>query len=266
LPDHPALARYAIPSPRQLDRRLPRHADSWVTDLTPAQVDRFAAMFDRIVAAMRARGRDVADLVCAVRGAFPLPLRAVLERYGLGRFRITQSANLADPLDVHRSENAAPSDWIVLGDHGSPPIWLLLGEWKKIGAIEEQAAYLARRLAPRDDQAEPLARLLVRDANMLARARFADLFASRAQHVSITFADLLGLNEPLAVPAGGGGLLRVPADYQRTYPLRATRGMALDLPRVLAMALRARGGADAGDRSALADRLMALPASPGPVA
>lgn len=268
LPDHPALARYAIPHPMQLDLRLPRHDDRWVTSLLPAQVDRYAVLFDLIVAAVRAHGRQVSDLVCEVLSTMPFPLRAVLERYGLGRFRVTQKANLKEPGDVYRSENAAPADWIMVGNHDTPPLWALIDRWKKEGATEERAAYLAARLAPRDDQSESLTRALARDPALLARACFADLFASRAQNVSVFFSDLFGLKESYNQPgtiSEDNWSLRVPATYQRLYPIQATRGMALDLPRVLAMALRARGGAESGDRAALADALMALPAAPAAV-
>lgn len=269
LADHPALARYAIAHPMQLDLRLPRYDDRWVTSLMPAQVDRYAAIFELIVGAVRARGLEVGDLVCEVLSTMPFPLRAVLERYGLGRFRVTQKANMKEPGDVYRSENAAPADWIMVGNHDTPPLWALIDRWKKEGQTGERAAYLAGRLAPRDDQAEPLARAFARDPALLARACFADLFASRARHVSIFFSDLFGLKDTYNRPgtvSDDNWSLRVPSNYQRLYPMQAARGMALDLPRVLAMALRARGGAETGDRAALADALMSLPAAPVAVA
>ena len=61
LPDHPALAPYARVRPDQIDRSCPRHADDWVRDIEPAQVDRYARSFDLIVERIRAFGGDPGD-------------------------------------------------------------------------------------------------------------------------------------------------------------------------------------------------------------
>ncbi|AKT37259.1 4-alpha-glucanotransferase [Chondromyces crocatus] len=269
LPDHPTLSRFAIAAPFQLDRGLPRHADAWVTSLSPTQVEQYAVLVDGLVSAARARGWEKADLAFEVLSTLPLPVRAALERHGLGRFRVTQKANLADPMDVYRSERAMPADWVMVGTHDTPSLWSVLDRWRAEKSVEAQAAYLAERVAPREDQVASLARALSRDQALLARAKFADLFASGAAHVSVFFADLLGMKEPYNQPgtvSDENWSLRVPRDYQQKYALQATRGAALDLPRVLAMALRARGAGASEERAALADKLMALPAAPPPVA
>ena len=247
------------------DLALPRHADAWVTSLSPTQVEQYALLVDSLVSTARARGREKADLAFEVLSTLPLPVRASLERHGLGRFRVTQKANLRDPLDVYRSEHAVAADWMMVSTHDTPSLWQVLDRWRTEGALEAQAAYLAERLAPQEDQVASLARAFSRDPMLLARAKFADLFASGAAHVSIFFADLFGMKEPYNQPgtvSDANWSLRVPPDYQRHYLLHASRGAALDLPRVLAMALRARGGAMREDRAALADKLMALPAAP----
>jgi hypothetical protein len=53
--------------------------------------------------------------------------------------------------------------------------------------------------------------------------------------------------------------LRVPRDYERSYLEMRARGAALDLPRALALALRARGGAESAERGNLARRLERCP-------
>lgn len=265
LPDHPALARHAVVPPSQLDRTLPRYADGWVASLSPAQVERYGVVLDAIAAAAAARGRAVSDLICEVLSTQPRPLRAVLERHGLGRFRVTQKANLDDPADVYRSENAAPADWIMIGTHDTPPLWLLLDRWRASGAIEARAAYLATRLAPSPAEEPATAAALAADPGQLAEACLADLFASRAENVSVFFADLLGLKEVYNAPgtvSDDNWSLRAPSDHATSYPERAARRAALHLPRALALALRARGGAASEDRRALAARLAALPPVP----
>src|SRR5690606_16983826 len=46
LPDHPALARWAIARASQLRRELPRHHDDWVGSLDDDQVGRYATFID----------------------------------------------------------------------------------------------------------------------------------------------------------------------------------------------------------------------------
>lgn len=244
LPDHPELARYAIARPEQLDRSLPRHADSWVRQLTPEQVERYGLLFDTAVAAARARGRQVEDLLCEVLSTLPYPLQRVMERHGLGRFRVAQKADLTRPEDVYRSENAAPEDWVMLGNHDTRPIWLVAERWHQSGEAHAQAEYLAWRLHPEPEGREAFARRLLEEPGLLVQARFADLLACRARNVQVFFADLLGSLEVYNVPgtvSESNWTLRVPNDYHAEYRRKLEQGAALNLPLALALALRAQG-------------------------
>jgi 4-alpha-glucanotransferase len=249
LPDHPALAAFAIARPDQLnpDPRTPRHADAWVVALDGEQVQRYAVLVDAIVEAARRHGHGPGDVVCEVLSTLPTPLARVLASHGLGRFRVTQKAALADPHDVYRSENARPEDWGMVGTHDTQPIWSVVEAWDRAGELRERAEYLAWRLAPRPEDRQGLARMLAEDRGLLVHAQFADLFASPARNVMVFFPDLFGLREAYNVPGTVGPRnwsLRVPPAYAHDYGERLREGRALDLPRVLAMALRARGVED----------------------
>jgi 4-alpha-glucanotransferase len=244
LPDHPELARYAIVSPEQLDRSVPRHADGWVRELSPAQVGRYRALFDAIIAAAHAHGRQVADLLCEVLSTMPHPLQRVMAEYGLGRFRVTQKADLGNPRDVYRAENAAPADWMMVGNHDTRPIWLLEEGWRRTGQARAQAEYLAWRLHPEEVGRADFARRLEEEPGLLVQAKFADLFACRAENVMVFFADLLGLKETYNVPgtvSEENWSLRVSPEYRRDHARKLGRNGALNLPRALALALRAGG-------------------------
>lgn len=237
-PQVPDLARYAIAKPSQLDRSQPRHADGWVHVLSPEQVDQYAIIFDTIVAEAKARGRDKSDLICEVLSTQPYPLRRVLERHGLGRFRVTQKADVANRSDVYRSENARPEDWIMMSTHDTPPIWRMAERWIEQGEADRQARYLAARLGCLD------AAEVARDARLLVHAKAADLFSSDAENVMVFFADLLGMKEVYNAPGevlDGNWSLRVPPDYEAAYERDAAERTALDLRYVLALALEARG-------------------------
>ncbi|NVJ26671.1 MULTISPECIES: 4-alpha-glucanotransferase [Myxococcus] len=250
LEDHPELARYALVAPEQLDRSLPRYADGEVKSLTPEQVQRFSVLFDTVVAAARRNGRDLGDLLGEVLSTLPYPLGRVMARYGLGRFRVTQKADLGNPADVYRSENVAPEDWMMVGNHDTKSLWRLVGDWQWRGTLRAQAEYLATRLCPEPERREDFARELATDPGKLAQAKLADLFASRARNVMVFFTDLLGIpetyNEPGTVDERNWSL-RAPTDWMREYRERLRGDAAMNLPGVLAMALRA-GGAPAREK------------------
>ncbi len=168
-----------------------------------------------------------------------------MARHHLGRFRVTQKANLDDPSDVYRSENARPEDWIMVGTHDTQPIWLLARDWETRGLAKAQADYLARRLRPRAEpvELERFAAELASDRRKLVHAKVADLFVSEAENVMIFFADLFGLEEIYNRP----GVVD-----ERNWTLRVTDWVpALDLDAVLWLALETRGLTSHG----LAERL-----------
>ncbi len=269
LPDHPALVRYAI-VPRAQLCALPetaRYAENWVVQLQPRQIDRYAIVFDELVAAARRSGSQPEDLVCEVLSTLPYPLSCVLERHGLGRFRVVQKANLDDPEDVYRSENAAPRDWIMVGNHDTEPAWLLVEKWT--GPTLERRVRHAASLLVSEPAARPgFARALERDPGLLAHALFAELFVSPAQHVQIFFADLFGIREVYNRPgtvSPNNWSLRLSTRYRDDYRERLGQNRALNLPLALAWALRGRGRADGSEHQALLERLeMAAVAAGGP--
>jgi 4-alpha-glucanotransferase len=237
LPDHPELARYAIALPGQLQRTLPRYADDWEMNLRPEQIDRYAVFFDAMVASAKEHGRDPHAIVCEVLSTLPRPLAAVLARHGLGRFRVVQKANLDDASDVYRPDNARPEDWIMAGNHDTPPIWSVVRTWAATDKRERWAAHLATLLGMD-------ARELLAQPGALVHALFAEMLASPAENVSVFFTDLFGFEAPYNVPgtiSDDNWSLRLGPDFERDYAENVARGQALDLPRALALAFGGRG-------------------------
>ena len=231
LPDHPELARFAIAEPAQLDRTLPRHHDHWVRELTAAQIGRYSILFDAIADAAARHGRSFADLSCEVLSTMPHPLACVLARHRLGRWRVTQKANLDDPTDVYRTENAAPEDWVMIGNHDTPPIFGLIRSWSP-AKRDQWARHLTQRLALRDPQR-------LEQPGFLASAMLAELFASRAENVSIFFADLFGYEDRFNAPGTYNDVnwtLRLPHDFEQLHAERLANGLALDIPLALELA------------------------------
>jgi 4-alpha-glucanotransferase len=237
LPDHPDLRRYAIVEPGQIRRSVPRWAEDWETELRPDQIDRFAIFFDAMVDSAKRHGKEKQGLVCEVLSTLPSPLRAILQRHGLGRFRVVQKANPDDPADVYRAENARPEDWIMAGNHDTPSIWTVASGWRASGRLEAWSRMLAANLglSPAD---------LARDQGLLVHAVFSSMFASAARNVSIFFTDLFGYHQAYNTPgtvSDDNWSLRLGPDFERDYADRLRRREALNLPLALAMAFAGRG-------------------------
>ena len=242
-PDLPELSRFAIAKEDQIDRALPRYADRWVRSLSDEQVERYAVVFEAVVEAARAHGRDVDDLLCEVLSTQPVPVERVLARHGLGRFRVTQKVVLENPADVYRSENAAPADWIMVGTHDTEPIWRVAERWVSSGKAEAHAAYLAQRLVSEGDRAR-WQRSVAAEPHRLACAKLAELFVGPARNVMVVITDVLGMREVYNRPgtvAEENWSPRIPPDFSARYEEARRAGRALDLPRALATAMRARG-------------------------
>jgi len=257
VPDHPALHRLAIPSADQLsaDPGIARYADDWVRELRDDQVARYGVLFDTIMGRVAAAGRRTGDVVCEVLSTWPYPLRRVMERYDLGRFCVLQKADLTRATDVYRAENVSSRDWIMVGNHDTRPIWTLAESWHGTAAGAQWAAYVVDFLMPlqgaatEDGAPTPsstlgarrarLTRWLSLDARHLCHGVFAMLFASRASHVSIFFADLFGLREVYNRPgvvAAENWTLRLPPDWRARHQRRLRSLDALNLPLALALA------------------------------
>ena len=248
LADHPALARHAWVRADQIDLGRPRFDDAWVRSLEEAQVARYAHLLDLIVERGAARGVGPDDLLVEVLSTCPRPLASVLARHGLGRFRVTQKARVEDPLDVYRGDTARAEDWIMVGNHDTPPLSLAVERWHGTAEATRRAAYLASRLAPEAERAA-LGERLERDPVAMAAAMMAELFLGPARNIYLFWVDLFGAreiyNRPGVVDASNWSM-RLPVDFAAAHASAVARGEAPDLGALMAWALRARG-LDVGD-------------------
>lgn len=227
-PGHPELAGYAIARPDQIDAAQPRYADGRVKALDDDQVRRYSILVDEIVQQLTKAGHPADSIACEVLSTLPYPVQRVLERHGIGRFRVTQKLNLNDPADVYRIENAQPQDWIMLGTHDTPTIWSLAEQWCRDKSAVAWAGYLAKQLPAIAGANEEIAEAPGRLVNSL----FAAMLKSRARNVVVFFPDLFGMtkryNEP-GVISERNWSLRVPTDFESRYAADIQHGRALDV-------------------------------------
>ena len=244
--DHPSLASLALVRADQINDAVPPYDDDHVHGLEPAQVSEYERVFDVVMEGARIAGRGADDVLCEVLSTCPEPLARVMDRHGLGRFRVTQKASLVDPEDGYRGENANPRDWIMIGNHDTEPLLAVVDRWERASLLTARAGYLALRLEPEPSQRAALAASLAADPRRLAQAVFAELFVGPASNVLVFFADLFGERATYNTPglvSDSNWSMRVPRAFRETYAERRARGEALDIPRALARAMRARGEA-----------------------
>ena len=235
-PDDPDLGQYAIARPEQLDWSVPRHADPWVTALDDEQVERYARRITMLTDAAKAFGRSENDVLLEVLSTCPYPLLRVLEKRGLGRFRVTQKADPKNPGDVYSTHQARRGDWVMLGNHDTEPIWTRVRRLDVDGWCDHLVARLGKGAIDRGAAHA--------DARSLVQPMFVDLLACDAGNVAVFFADLFGQTEIYNTPgvvSADNWTLRAPRDFAQIHAQRAARGHALDVPSALATALRVRG-------------------------
>jgi 4-alpha-glucanotransferase len=241
---HPSLADLAIVRTDQIDPTVPDYDDHRVAGLSEEQITEYERLFEIVMEGARNAGRTADDVMCEVLSTCPTPLACVTQRYGLGRFRVTQKASLVDPADGYRGENARPRDWIMLGNHDTEPLLTVLDRWTQAGTLPARAAYLATRLEPEPSKREAFAAGLLGDTRRLVTAMFAELFVGPASNVLVFWADLFGERARYNTPGVFSPLnwtMRVPTAFRETYAERRALGAAMDVTGALAMAMRARG-------------------------
>ncbi len=243
--EHPVLKNYALVRPEQLnsDPSYPRYGDNWIQNLTSEQIDRYATVIDVILQRADSAGASRSDILCEVLSTWPLPLKEVMQKRGLGRFCVTQKADPDDPGDIYRRENTSAQDWIMVGNHDTKPIWRLAIEKQGTPWYKARASLLAAELSRTEKQKESMLKEMLENSNKFCEAMFSELFLGPAQHVFIFFTDLLGIKEVYNKPGiidSENWSIRIPPDYHHRYVVQSKNGEALHLPRCLARALRVR--------------------------
>lgn len=260
---HDEVAAFDLVEPGQLDRRVEPWTDAFVTDLREAQVARYAQTFDQLLDAARAAGRGSDSVACEVLSTMPAPLGRVIARHGLGRFRVTQKANVVDPSDVYLPANAAPEDWVMVGTHDTPTIWRTAERWSdEVAAARRE--HVVACLAPDGVGRAELGLHFARSRDHLAGGELAVLFTTRARHVMLWVFDLLGSHElynRAGVVHPDNWTLRVPPGFRAEHVARAKTCAAFDPCFALALALAARPREERSSQAGLIRALAARASS-----
>ncbi len=248
LKTHPELQKFSIARLENIntDPLVPPYSDNWVTSLDKRQVNKYDIILGNILKSAEGAGRRQEDILCEVLSTLPYTLQRVIEKHSMGRFRVSQKADPENPADVYRCENALPGDWVMMGNHDTKPVWLVIDEWYSnphSSNLKKRADYLASQLMP-DNNREAFSDSLIKDKGTMAHAMAAQLFACPSENIMIFFADLFGMKAVYNVPGvinETNWHLRVPNSYRQMYYGRLPEKKALNIPLALCMAMRSRG-------------------------
>ncbi|MDZ4851094.1 MAG: 4-alpha-glucanotransferase [Pirellulaceae bacterium] len=228
--DHPALRDYAIARTEQINRSELTYADHRVQSLDDSQVAKYSWLIDVIAKETKLRTGSFRAIACEILSTLPYPVQRVLDRYKLGRFRVVQKANLDNPADVYRIENANPQDWIMFGTHDTPTIWEVVNQWCQGSAYQNWEDYLLS-LGVNSKSIPSIGSTSSQSSNLI-HMMMVSMLASKAKNMSIFFPDLFGFvdryNEPGLV-SEKNWRLQLPHDFEDLYALRCQAGAALDV-------------------------------------
>lgn len=111
LPHHPGLRAFSYVEEHQLNVEGALYADHWVDSLAPEQIEAYAQVFSHLVSP-DSTSRHHDDLVCEVLSTLSQPLKQVLDRFGLGRFRVLQKMDPHNPIgSCSEAPGTGPKTW-----------------------------------------------------------------------------------------------------------------------------------------------------------
>lgn len=239
--EHPTLGAHAIADAQQIDLDQLPFADARVKQLRDAQVESYARLIDIVVQETIQHSGSFKPIACEILSTLPYPVRRVLDRYHLGRFRVVQKAKLDLPSDVYRIENAQAQDWIMFGTHDTPTIWQLASQWCEGEEQSRWTGYLASLSGQETSEAGSSTNRP--SPGQLINRIFATMLSSRANHIAIFFPDLFGIkdrfNEP-GVVSDANWRLRLPHDFEENYRKGCENESVLDIASCMEQALSVR--------------------------
>lgn len=246
-PEHPVLSRYAAVNLDNLNMETEADQEDRIKNLTDEQTAKYGRFLEKIViAAAQETGLDKDNIVCEDLGTLTTPVVNVMKKYDLQGMKLIQFVVPEKPEHPYRCKNINERCWVMAGTHDNEPIRMWAYSTVNTEAGVLNGRNLAEDLNPdaSDDELKTIADNISKNAELLAETKFVELFACRAENVQIFFTDFLGLDEVYNRPGTSGSQnwsLRMPDNYEEVYADNLKAGKAFNFPRVLKLAIEARG-------------------------
>ena len=237
-PEHPELAKYAIPTIEDLDQSLEPDKEKRVKTLNKKQIKHYGKLIeDIVIAAAKECGQDKDSIVCEDLGTLTNPVDAVMKEYKLQGMRLTQFVKPEKEDHPYRCNNIDREWWAMVGTHDNEPIAM----WAD-SMIHTHEGYLhAKNLvedmfADFDGNKDDIIVRLTNDAEFLKKIKLAEMFVSKAKNIQIFFTDYFNVKDVYNRPGTSGDenwSLRLPNNFKELQPI--------DLAEILTIAINSRG-------------------------
>jgi 4-alpha-glucanotransferase len=239
-PEHEELGKYALRTPEE-----------------------YAAIMEKIVIpAAKAAGLESKDIICEDLGTVTEPTMQVMEMLKLRGIAVTEFVDPWSDNDIYRGANVPAEKIIMLGSHDNDTfIGWVDDVFKNKENLEKHAEMLSKDVLSKctsDDEREAYKQKLMADKEAFRTAKMAELFTSPAEKVQIFFADFFGMKERYNLPgtvSDDNWSLRVPTYFTANYHKSLEDGRGLNMPEVLAKAIKQRGPEFREQNQELLDRL-----------
>lgn len=236
-PEHEFLSKFAIIPKESLNLEVTADNEKRVKKLTKDQIKSYGRLIEKIViAAAKEEGLNKNSIVCEDLGTLTNPVAAVLKEYGLLGMRLTQFVVPEDEDHPYRCKNIVPKCWAMVGTHDNQPISMWADSMVNTHKGYLHVKSLVEDLFPDAENKDDIIVKLTQDAELLAKTKLIEIFASKAENIQIFFTDYFNIKDVYNVPGTSGDAnwsLRLPNNFKSLE--------AIDLPKILKMAIEARG-------------------------
>ena len=236
-PEHEFLSKFAIIPKESLNLEVTADNEKRVKKLTKDQIKSYGRLIEKIViAAAKEEGLNKNSIVCEDLGTLTNPVAAVLKEYGLLGMRLTQFVVPEDENHPYRCKNIVPKCWAMVGTHDNQPISMWADSMVNTHKGYLHVKSLVEDLFPDAENKDDIIVKLTQDAELLAKTKLIEIFASKAENIQIFFTDYFNIKDVYNVPGTSGDAnwsLRLPNNFKSLE--------AIDLPKILKMAIEARG-------------------------
>lgn len=250
-PEHPELAKYAIPKIEDLDQTMTPDNEKRVKNLTHEQVKLYGRLIEKIViAAAEEEGLTKESIVCEDLGTLTNPVASVMKDYDLLGMRLTQFTVPTEKDDPYRCKNITERCWTMVGTHDNRPVTL----WAK-SLINTHEGYLhvknlVEDLFAENQNKDDLIVEMTKNVEFLKETKLVELFASKAENIQMFFTDYFNMTKTYNTPGTSGDKnwsLRLPNDFAQMQ--------TINLPQILKKAIIARGSEFANTNKQIIEEL-----------
>lgn len=204
--------------------------------------DEYANIISKIIIpAAEKYGLDKSAIICEDLGEKTKPVADVMDKLQLSGIAVTQFD--------YRGSRTPAKDTIMIGSHDNSSFLEFVRDLFKNSNDDRflrKTWHLAEDTVPQGSSQEIIKKEcdeIRTDKLKFISASFAELFASPARRIQIFFTDLFGIPKTYNRPGttGDNWSLRLGENFEKDYYEAASKGLAPNLPKAVATALRQRG-------------------------